>query len=150
VGCDDMAVAFPLLRQLRVCVRTRCPSRGTRGRVAVAAGRRVGVEEVSGSSRHRRYSHMIQRSLGPMPELALVFVASPEPVSVIGLADEKRAVADELRGKCCGVTGAPQGSAQLLPCRTAARFRPKHPRRTCSSTETSAWATCWTGMAILT
>jgi hypothetical protein len=43
----------------------------------------------------------------------VLFVASLEPVPAAGLADKKRAVTDELRGECRGVTRAPQREAQL-------------------------------------
>ena len=46
--------------------------------------------------------------------MGVVFVASPEPVRAAGFADKKRAVADELRGECRGVTRAPQGRPQLF------------------------------------
>jgi hypothetical protein len=43
-----------------------------------------------------------------------VFVASPEPVLVAGLADEERALPDEVRGMCARVARPPQGQLQLL------------------------------------
>jgi hypothetical protein len=69
---------------------------------------------------------------------------------VASLADEERAVADELCGECRGVTCAPQGQAQLLLLQNGRKVQAEAPKEYVLINGTPDSTTPWTGMAILT